>query len=346
MLDIRPGSNTSVTLMPPSSTANVSAPSETTVARPLTAPPVTQETLLIETANSHHSGTSLTHPFVEGPLPTPVELVFPNTEEVAPATVTPEQSDIEAPLPTLINLDKPLPPPPSPVGPSLGEVRSKPGAVIKPGESSPDLPKLHAMLGKLGYKVQHEGNCLDGELLRALTVFQADAGIAKRGSDYSGIVGPQTLKCLDNAVKWGVLKDKETANSLVSAGKGVYTGKSKCLEGVWRTQQAVFNNTSAITAEKAFEAADELARDKRFKEIKVTPEMYQAAMKGDKDMQDLLHGVQVIYNRSSGFSPTSGHAEIWDMKNKKTLYGLGEASMNRSGHMIQNARFFVPALSK
>ena len=59
-------------------------------------------------------------------------------------------------------------------------------------------------------------------------------------------------------------------------------------------------------------------------------------------MQALLHGATVIYNRQAGFSPTAGHAELWDTYKKKAYYGTGAASMVRSDQMINNARVFVP----
>lgn len=309
-----------------------------------------QERLQLQTESTAPSATASFDFLDDPPLPTVVELDLsepaPSEAPPAPASATePATSPEEAPpLPTLVNLEQPSEPE-APQGPSLDKIREKKG-VLHPGESSPDVPKLLEMLGKLGYKVQHEGNTLEGEVLRALKKFQADYGLASQKSKYSGQVGKNTIDALDKCCQRGFAKDRETADALVSAGKSreAYTGKSQCLRGVWMAQQIAFNNTSRITAGAAFQAADELARDSRFKEIEVTPEMYQAAMRGDKDMQDLLHGAQVIYNRSSGFSETAGHAEIWDMKNKKALYGLGECSLDRSAQMIRNARFFIPTL--
>ncbi len=137
-------------------------------------------------------------------------------------------------------------------------------------------------------------------------------------------------------------KNQDIANKLTQVGAGMYSGAKMCLKGVWMTQQAVLRGTSAIKASHAYLAADELARDKRFQEIQVTPDMYKRAMAGDKQMQALLHGATVIYNRQSGFSPTAGHAETWDTYKRKAYYGTGAASMVRSDQMINNARVFVP----
>jgi hypothetical protein len=137
-------------------------------------------------------------------------------------------------------------------------------------------------------------------------------------------------------------KDQQLANRLTQVGQGMYSGAKMCLRGVWMTQQAVLRGTSQIKASHAYMAADQLAKDRRFQEIQVTPEMYKRAMAGDKQMQALLHGATVIYNRQSGFSPTAGHAETWDTYKQKAYYGMGATSMRRSDQMIQNARVFIP----
>lgn len=176
------------------------------------------------------------------------------------------------------------------------------------------------------------------------TAFNAVAGLFNVNQDGGGgagmPVGSDGRKFTVNGKTF--VKNNEMANKLTQVGAGIYSGAKQCLKGVWLTQQAVMKGTSVINAELAYLAANELARDKRFQEIQVTPDMYRRAMAGDKQMQALLHGATVIYNRQAGFSPTAGHAELWDTYKKKAYYGTGAASMVRSDQMIQNARVFVP----
>lgn len=203
MLDIRPGSPLNTPTQTPSAPRpSAHAPAQTPVPHSLPVPKPA-EILSIEIPAASSQATATTVPFVDPPLPTPVEMSFPDAVEVgSPQTLAPEPaSDIDVPLPTVVDLNAPeqVPAPPPTPGASLDEIRKNQGK-LAPGQSSPDVPKLLEMLGKVGYKVKHHGNCLEGEVLRALQKFQADYGIAKPGSDYSGYLGPQTLKSLDNAL--------------------------------------------------------------------------------------------------------------------------------------------------
>lgn len=166
-----------------------------------------------------------------------------------------------------------------------------------------------------------------------------DSGLSSGSGDGASFVNGRNL--IKSNGKY-FQKNNDLASKLTSVGRGIYSGAKQCLRGVWMTQKAVMG-TSKITAAYAYQAADQIAKDSRFQEIQVTPEMYRKAMAGDTEMMKLLHGANVIYNRGAGFSSTAGHAEIWDLVNKKALYGLGPKSMVRSEHMLKNARFFIPA---
>lgn len=140
----------------------------------------------------------------EAPLPRPVQIDL--TEDLQLQTQKPSQPATpsvdflgDPPQPTLVTLPQSPQAEPS-SGPSLDAIRKGKG-VLKPGESSPEVPKLLEMLGKVGYKVQHEGQQLDGEVLRALKKFQADYGVASDKSPYSGQLGKTTLKTLEQALK-------------------------------------------------------------------------------------------------------------------------------------------------
>ena len=143
----------------------------------------------------------------------------------------------------------------------------------------------------------------------------------------------------------GFSKNGKMANNLVAMSHQIKTLRKNggdCLQVVYRIQQAALNGTSKITALHAADAAQQMAGDKRFREIKVTK-----AMLSDPNYKAMLHGAQVFYNRSAGFSPLSGHAESWDMSGAGSAnFGTGAVPLSRrSEHNLQNARVFIPVNS-
>ncbi len=195
----------------------------------------------------------------------------------------------------------------------------------------PQFEMLLNIIGQIGNAAGSAFNAVAG-------LFNANSGGGGGGAGMP--VGSDGTKFTVNGKTY--TKDQNLANRLTQVGAGMYSGAKMCLRGVWMTQQAVLRGTSQIRASHAYMAADQLAKDRRFQEITVTPEMYKRAMAGDKQMQALLNGATVIYNRGAGFSPTAGHAEIWDTYKQKAYYGMGSTSMRRSDQMIQNARVFIP----
>ncbi len=140
----------------------------------------------------------------------------------------------------------------------------------------------------------------------------------------------------------GFSKNGKLSNNLVAMSHQIKTLRKNggdCLNVVYRIQQAALNGTSRITAYHAADAADQMAGDKRFKEIRVTKEMLS-----DPRYKAMLHGAQVFYNRSAGFSAKSGHAESWDMSGAGAAYfGKGAVPLSsRSAHNLNNARVFIP----
>ena len=137
----------------------------------------------------------------------------------------------------------------------------------------------------------------------------------------------------------GMSKNSKMSHELVKFSHSVTTLKGQCLRAVWMVQQAALKGTSKITAYHAADAADQMATDKRFKEIKVTK-----AMLSDPQFKAMLHGAQVFYDRSAGFSTVSGHAESWDMSGKGAAnFGRGAVPLSqRSEYNLQHARVFIP----
>ena len=163
------------------------------------------------------------------------------------------------------------------------------------------------------------------------------AGMTGGGGDSSGDPG-----AAGTGLPEGFSKNGKMSNNLVAMSRQIKTLRKNggdCLQVVYRIQQAALNGTSKITALHAADAAQQMAGDKRFKEIKVTK-----AMLSDPNYKAMLHGAQVFYNRSAGFSPLSGHAESWDMSGAGSAnFGTGAVPLaNRSAHNLQNARVFIP----
>lgn len=164
--------------------------------------------------------------------------------------------------------------------------------------------------------------------------------IFNRGQgDGSGVGG--VSNGIPSPVAGGVGVNQSMANSLVKAAQVTKAAAGYCLNAVWRAQNLGLKEVNAgmskIRGENAYEAADYLAKDPRFKEIKVT-----AQMMDDPKYARLLHGATAIFSQTSGYSRKSGHAEIWDMINKKALYGTGPKSLELSKGRLAGARVFVP----
>lgn len=142
-------------------------------------------------------------------------------------------------------------------------------------------------------------------------------------------------------VAGGVGVNQNMASALVKAAQVTKTAAEYCLNAVWRAQNLGLKNAnlgqSRITSRHAADAAQQLANDPRFKEIKVTAQMME-----DPKYARLLHGATAIFSRTSGYSRKSGHAEIWDMINKTALYGTGPKSLELSKQRLAGARVFVP----
>ena len=158
-----------------------------------------------------------------------------------------------------------------------------------------------------------------------------------QGDDGMGNVG----NGLPSPVAGGVGVNQSMANSLVKAAQVTKTAAGYCLNAVWRAQnlglKGVNLGDSKITSKHAADSAAQLANDPRFKEIKVT-----AQMMDDPKYARLLHGATAIFSRTSGYSPISGHAEIWDMQQRAALYGRGPKSLELSKSRLAGARVFVP----
>lgn len=136
-------------------------------------------------------------------------------------------------LPTAVNFpDDATLSTPAPSSPTLGSIRNGQD-VLAPGDSSGDVQKLQEMLGKIGYKVQHSGDKLEGEILRALQNFQADYGVASKTSQYSGHLGKNTLNALESALKGPQINTKHPLLSKLNTLKITSYGKSTCVESVF-----------------------------------------------------------------------------------------------------------------
>lgn len=126
------------------------------------------------------------------------------------------------------------------------------------------------------------------------------------------------------------------ADQLVANAYKVYSGAGRCLNGVYQAYMRTTRGT-ALNYYSAADSAVGLAKDTRYKEITVTPEMLR-----DPRYRQMLHGAIAVYNRASGFSKKHGHIEVWDTKNMKALFGNGAQSLNRNARNLANAKVFIP----
>ena len=206
------------------------------------------------------------------------------------------------------------------------------------------LPVLTATVGDLGagFKVCWERIQDTWAVLKDMWNWFTTSGFAQ------GITG--FFERLKNAFSGGgvgggsnALMDPNFPLSNVNAAKlvrnayNVFTGSKRCFAGVAEAYQKTFKDYGNLSGVPAYLAADQLARDKRFVEVKVTK-----AMLDDPEIMKRLYGTIAVYDTKSGFHPTYGHIEVWDTLRRKALYGNGADNLNRTEQNFQHGRFFVP----
>lgn len=184
---------------------------------------------------------------------------------------------------------------------SLEEIRA--GQVMDQGAQGPAVEKLQQMLTETGYPVQVNGNF--GPTTAALLKrFQGDQGLQVNGK-----LGPTTLKCLENP-----LRETAFGRRLCRAGRnealnlGGYTSLGKCYTGVGN---ALERAGVKVTGLSAYMAANQLARDPRFHEVKLPA----------SSLPKLPAGAVVVWDRSAsaalrarGAGWAHGHISIADGK--------------------------------
>jgi hypothetical protein len=155
------------------------------------------------------------------------------------------------------------------------------------------------------------------------------------------------------ASKAGLSLDSLTGpgvSTLVANARTVQTAWGRCMEGVGRAMYQTFGEKSTTASAwnkgqlgAAYMAADKLAKDPQFKELKFTPGQLKTILSDDKARQRLNSAV-AIYDRGAYFSPKTklyGHAEIWDTQNMVTNFGK-QRQLTMSDNNLQHVRLFMP----
>lgn len=137
-----------------------------------------------------------------------------------------------------------------------------------------------------------------------------------------------------------LLTDSSMASKFIANASRVQRKIGQCYNAVWTAYRNTFGGVDHMSkggAESAYMAAAGLARDPRFREIKVTPEMLQ-----DPEMQQKLKGAIAVFNQRSGYNPVHGHIETWDPTTGRSYYGVAGTRITNDARKLANARVFVP----
>lgn len=182
-----------------------------------------------------------------------------------------------------------------PSAPSLEEI-AKGHCVMQQGQEGPAVEELKELLKAVGYSVGM--NPIFGtETAARVADFQADMGLARKGSPYSGQVGPQTLN------KMRAMKEALTSGSVTGQRLANYAAKHRS-GGTGLCYSYVANAVDAqvgrfLWGMHAYMAADQLAEHPRFQEIKVPA----------SQLPKLPAGAVVVWGKGSS---KSGHISIAD----------------------------------
>lgn len=210
---------------------------------------------------------------------------------------------------------------------SLEDIRA--GQVIGLGDSGPAVARLQELLTKAGYPVQINGQF--GPTTEALVRrFQKDTGLQVNGQ-----LGPTTLKMLENP-----LRETAFGRRLAQVGRrealsmGRYTSQGQCYSGVADSLQSV---GVKVTGLSAYMAANQLARNSRFREVKLPA----------TSLPKLPAGAVVVWDRSPspslrqrGHGWEHGHISIADGKGREMSDYI---DAQRTNYYVSNKfRVFLP----
>lgn len=216
---------------------------------------------------------------------------------------------------------------------SFSEIRK--GEVLSKGDKSNAVKELQKKLNSLGFKVNSTGYY--GEITeQRVKQFQKKYGIQQTGN-----FGPTTLKKLDeltssqeitqtsSSVKIGLGKATPMGTKLATAAKKEATRRGTvgwCYAGVATAVTKVFGGF--LYGESAYMAANILARNSKFKEVKVTA----------SDLKKLAPGSIVVWGKTKA-SP-HGHISIALGNGKEASDHVNTQLTSLRGY--QNFRVFTP----
>lgn len=176
--------------------------------------------------------------------------------------------------------------------PNFNEIKNS-GAIMKLGDKGTFVKLLQQKLNKLGYNIKDTGN-FDIYTENTLKKFQASHGVTK-----TGILGATTLDAIYKAEQVQSLIKKPTrmGKLLAKAAQNVAstTGTiGRCFSGVATSLEKVYGNI--VDGRSAYMAADQLAQNKKFTEVKIK----------NNELAKLPAGAVVVW----GKTPVSPHGHI------------------------------------
>lgn len=218
--------------------------------------------------------------------------------------------------------------------PSFDQIRK--GAVLSKGDSGDSVRELQTKLTKLGFPVEITGNFGNITELK-LKQFQKKYNIQQTGK-----LGETTIKKLDeltnikstNSIessKVAIGKATPMGTKLANSAKKEATRRSTtgwCYAGVATAVSRVFGDL--LYGRSAYMAANILARQSKFKEVKVKP----------TDLKNLSAGSIVVWGKTK-VSP-HGHISVALGNGKEASDHVAKQMTSLRGH--QNYRVFTPTV--
>ncbi|MEZ0371391.1 MAG: peptidoglycan-binding protein [Candidatus Sericytochromatia bacterium] len=228
--------------------------------------------------------------------------------------------------------------------PTVDEILHQ-GGVLTLDQSGPAVATLKQRLNELGYQLPRAAfagpnqNKLGATTLEKVKEFQRDYGI----SPADGKVDKKTWEKLNQVLCEARTLRQQWAQAGNQVGGGREPNKG-CFHGVFEASRKIYTKAQIDAdifpdthAAAAYMAKVPLSKSPHFKEVKVTPEMLK-----DPEFLKSLSGAVVVYQRGSfGFSPNSGHIEIWspDAKNPRTGKAYFDGESDLSHRLQQLSRF-------
>ena len=195
------------------------------------------------------------------------------------------------------------------------------------GHEGPAVAKVAELLKKAGYNVDPATTHYDS-IKPTIAEFQLKRGLLKANSPHLGRLGPQTLKALQQVSELGDY-NAEKGQALATRARTQTRGRTystrRCYEYVANAVSAKVGNF--LYGGHAYMAANQLARNANFKEVKVSR----------ADLPNLPAGAIVVWGKGNS---KSGHISIADGKGNEISDFIGRQMTSHYGGAAP--RVFLP----